>query len=159
MYCCYLLSFWLLLILQISTTMQASTPTSPQHHSNKLHKVPSSNSLKNRTFHNFRPILHRSMSAVSRNASSNGLASQDSGADLSMLGGLSSKRASLYSQASLSYDPTSYYFYKFGSSFGKLPVLGMLKDGEHPLIFSVAQLQAVLAIVSIFYGYLIVNNS
>ncbi|KAG8200239.1 hypothetical protein JTE90_025015 [Oedothorax gibbosus] len=132
------------LFLRLFPASPTTSPSSPDHP--KLHKVPSSNSMKNRTFHNFRPILHRSMSAVSRNASSNALNSQDSGADLSMLGGLSSKRASLYSQASLAYDPTSYYFYKFGSSFGKLPVLGMLKDGEHPLVFPVAQLQAVLAI-------------
>ncbi|CAL1289574.1 unnamed protein product [Larinioides sclopetarius] len=125
------------------------TPTnnlSPE--SPKIHKVSSSNSLKQRTFHNFRPILHRSMSAVSRNASSNVLSSQDSGADLSAMGGsgLSSKRASLYSQSSLTYDPTVYYFYKFGSSFGKLPALGLLKDEENALIFSVNHLQAVLAI-------------
>lgn len=120
-----------------------NTPESP-----KLHPVPSATSFKQRTFHNFRPILHRSMSAVSRNVSSTALISHDSGADLSIIGssGLSSKRASLYSQSSLTYDPTSYYFYKFGSSFGRLPALGLMENNEHPLMFPVAHLQAVLAI-------------
>ncbi|KFM76896.1 Phosphatidylinositol 4-kinase alpha, partial [Stegodyphus mimosarum] len=120
-----------------------ATPESP-----KLHKVASSSSFKQRTFHNFRPILHRSMSAVSRNASSSALTSHDSGADLSITSGsgISSKRGSLYSQSSLTYDPTSYYFYKFGSSFGRLPALGLMENVEHPFMFSVAHLQAVLAI-------------
>lgn len=123
-----------------------SSPESP-----KLHKVASASSFKQRTFHNFRPILHRSMSAVSRNVSSTALMSHDSGADLSVFGnsGLSSKRASVYSQSSLTYDPTNYYFYKFGSSFGRLPALGIMEHNEHPLMFSVAHLQAVLAIVSL----------
>ncbi|XP_054723251.1 LOW QUALITY PROTEIN: phosphatidylinositol 4-kinase alpha-like, partial [Uloborus diversus] len=123
-----------------------SVPNSPE--APKLHKVPSSASFKQRTFHNFRPILHRSMSAVSRNASSTALTSQDSGADLSIAGssGLSSKRASLYSQSSLTYDPTSYYFYKFGSSFGRIPAFGRVEHEQHPLLFSVAHLQAMLAI-------------
>ncbi|KAF8787808.1 Phosphatidylinositol 4-kinase alpha like protein [Argiope bruennichi] len=134
------------LFCRLFPTLTPTNNHSPE--SPKIHKVASSNSLKQRTFHNFRPILHRSMSAVSRNASSNVLTSQDSGADLSAMGGsgLSSKRASLYSQSSMTYDPTVYYFYKFGSSFGKLPALGLLKDEEHSLIFSVNHLQAVLAI-------------
>ncbi|XP_042899450.1 phosphatidylinositol 4-kinase alpha isoform X2 [Parasteatoda tepidariorum] len=133
--------------LRLFPAPSATTPTSPDSPKSSLYGFPP-NCSKQRTFHNFRPILHRSMSAVSRNASSTALTSQDSGADLNSFvssSGFSSKRASLYSQSSLTYDPTSYYFYKFGSSFGKLPALGMMNDEEHPLLFTVAHLQVVLA--------------
>ncbi|UYV78924.1 PI4KA [Cordylochernes scorpioides] len=90
-------------------------------------------STKRRIFHNFKPIMQRSMSH-------NVLGNTEPGSPLESL-----PLATLPP-----YNPTSYFFYKFGSSFGRLPALGIMgppdKD-KNPLTFSITHLQTVLALV------------
>ncbi|XP_013774772.1 phosphatidylinositol 4-kinase alpha-like [Limulus polyphemus] len=106
---------------------------------------------KRRTFTNFRPIIPRSMSGLSNSFSSLGLTSQDSGTDLISLASsreVQYKKPSLHSHSSVPYDSTSYFFHKFGSSFGRMPALGVTESAkeDNPLSFSIVHLQAVLAI-------------
>lgn len=103
---------------------------------------------KIRTFNHFRPIIPRTLSGLSRNVSNSVMISRDSGADLLSLESSfeqSNKRASLYSQTSITQDSSS-YFYKFGSSFGKMSAFDLVSVEDNPLMFSIVHLQTILAI-------------
>lgn len=127
------------IIVSPTNTLQR-TPSSGDSSSNKKNSLGSGS-------------LPRSLSRASCNTNRIvGLASRDSGADLISLSSYYSgnlvDRISFQSQNSVSYDATQYFFYKFGSSFGNIPALGVTEfvGSENPLRFSIIHLQAVLAV-------------
>lgn len=84
-----------------------STEDSPRPRSNSN----AGNTLpKRRTFNNFRPIIPRSLSELSQLTHNRNKSCRDDGEDLT-------RRSSLQSQTSVSYDPTTYFFCKHGSSY------------------------------------------
>lgn len=95
------------------------------------------------TFNTFRPIIPRSLSN-SYMSSSELLVPNNS---MDQLNGKFDR--SLQSHLSIPYDPKTYFFFKYGSSFGKIVPIGT-EELENPLKLNINHLQAILAIVSIF---------
>ncbi|CAM1325927.1 PI4KA (predicted) [Pycnogonum litorale] len=108
--------------------------TPPDNH--KLPSTPSSG------FSTFRPIIPRSLS--SSYMSSSELLVPNSSSD--QLDGKSNNV--LQSQSSIPYDPTTYFFFKYGSSFGKVvPMVNSAEfNEENPIKLGINQLQSILAI-------------
>lgn len=94
------------------------------------------------SFNTFRPIIPRSLS--SNYMSSSELLVPNNSTDH-----LDNKNErTLQSQSSIPYNPQTYFFFKYGSSFGKIVPIGT-EDFENPLKLNINHLQAILAIVSI----------
>ena len=101
---------------------------------------------KQHCFSNFRPIIPRSLSGnlnphLLADCASVSLSINDY--DNSTI-----KRPSLQSYSSVPYDPSSYFFHKYGSSFNQFPQVRQSEspDRKSSLQFSVVHLQSVLAL-------------
>lgn len=98
---------------------------------------------KKRKFNQFRPIIPRSLSG---NLNGNdGIL--ENGSDTVDAGG-TLKRASLHSYSSVPYDPTTYFFNKFGSSFNQFPYMRFSESPEKRINvqFYVTYLQSILSL-------------
>ncbi|XP_026727128.1 phosphatidylinositol 4-kinase alpha isoform X4 [Trichoplusia ni] len=98
---------------------------------------------KKRKFNQFRPIIPRSLSG---NLNPNNENIFESGTDLDGTGTL--KRGSLHSYNSVPYDPTTYFFHKFGSSFNQFPYMRFSESPEKRINvqFYVTYLQSILSL-------------
>lgn len=99
---------------------------------------------KKRKFNQFRPIIPRSLSGnltPNENKTINGADTVDSG-----IGTM--KRGSLHSYSSVPYDPTTYFFSKFGSSFNQFPYMRFSESPEKrtSVQFYVTYLQSILTL-------------
>lgn len=90
---------------------------------------------KQRTFNSFRPIVPSSLSELNKRA-------RDLGHSLHSEGVW---KSSFDTQASGGYDPTTYFFNKYGSSYSQMLGTGLLKFSS-PLVLSISKLQAVLSL-------------
>lgn len=101
---------------------------------------------KEHYFSNFRPIIPRSLSGnfnfhLLADSASVSLSNNDY--DNSTV-----KRPSLQSYSSVPYDPSNFFFHKYGSSFNQFPQVRQSEspDRKSSLQFSVVHLQSVLAL-------------
>lgn len=100
---------------------------------------------KKRKFNQFRPIIPRSLSG---NLNPNNENILENGTDTIDSGGGTLKRGSLHSYSSVPYDPTTYFFHKFGSSFNQFPYMRFSESPEKRINvqFYVAYLQSILTL-------------
>ncbi|XP_048482102.1 phosphatidylinositol 4-kinase alpha [Plutella xylostella] len=100
---------------------------------------------KRRKFNQFRPIIPRSLSG---NLNANNEVMNGSGSDTVDSGSGTVKRGSLHSYNSVPYDPTTYFFTKFGSSFNQFPYMRFPESPEKRVNvqFYVTYLQSILSI-------------
>ncbi|RVE42389.1 hypothetical protein evm_012967 [Chilo suppressalis] len=98
---------------------------------------------KKRKFNQFRPIIPRSLSG---NLNPNNEHIIENGTDV--VDGGTLKRGSLHSYQSVPYDPTTYFFHKFGSSFNQFPYMRFSESPEKRISvqFLVTYLQSILSI-------------
>ncbi|KAK8766666.1 hypothetical protein V5799_006551 [Amblyomma americanum] len=109
-----------------------STEDAPRHRSNSN----AGNTLpKRRTFNNFRPIIPRSLSELSQLTHTRNKSCRDDDEH--------SRRSSLQSQSSVTYDPTTYFFSKHGSSYSQMHGLPRI---QNPLMLSISKLQTILGL-------------
>lgn len=99
---------------------------------------------KKRKFNQFRPIIPRSLSGnlnPMNDIVENGSDTLDSGTG-------TLKRGSLHSYHSVPYDPTTYFFTKYGSSFNQFPYMRFSESPEKRISvqFYVTYLQSILSI-------------
>lgn len=101
---------------------------------------------KKRKFNQFRPIIPRSLSGNLN--PSNELLVNGIGEDTLDSADGTLKRGSLHSYNSVPYDPTTYFFNKFGSSFNQFPYMRFSESPEKRVNvqFYVSYLQSVLSI-------------
>ncbi|CAB3245856.1 unnamed protein product [Arctia plantaginis] len=100
---------------------------------------------KKRKFNQFRPIIPRSLSG---NLHANNENILENGSDtIDSIGG-TLKRGSLHSYNSVPYDPTTYFFHKFGSSFNQFPYMRFSESPEKrsSVQFYVTYLQSILSL-------------
>lgn len=100
---------------------------------------------KKRRFNQFRPIIPRSLSG---NLNPNSEHILENGTDtIDSIGG-TLKRGSLNSYSSVPYDPTTYFFHKFGSSFNQFPYMRFSESPEKRINvqFQVTYLQTILSL-------------
>jgi len=97
---------------------------------------------KQHSFSNFRPIIPRSLSGNFNSCIDNALPGYDSH-DYHC-----GKRPSLQSFLSVPYDPTTYFFSRYGSSFNQFPQMRCNESPERRagMQFTVVHLQSVLAL-------------
>ncbi|KPI99001.1 Phosphatidylinositol 4-kinase alpha [Papilio xuthus] len=100
---------------------------------------------KKRKFNQFRPIIPRSLSG---NLNPNNEGIMENGTDASDSTGGTLKRGSLHSYSSVPYDPTTYFFHKFGSSFNQFPYMRFSESPEKRINvqFYVTYLQSILSL-------------
>ncbi|XP_047033201.1 phosphatidylinositol 4-kinase alpha isoform X2 [Helicoverpa zea] len=100
---------------------------------------------KKRKFNQFRPIIPRSLSG---NLNPNNENLMDHGNDTVDSTGGTLKRGSLHSYNSVPYDPTTYFFHKFGSSFNQFPYMRFSESPEKRINvqFYVTYLQSILSL-------------
>lgn len=100
---------------------------------------------KKRKFNQFRPIIPRSLSG---NLNANNESILENGSDTVDSTGGTLKRGSLHSYNSVPYDPTTYFFHKFGSSFNQFPYMRFSESPEKrsSVQFYVTYLQSILSI-------------
>lgn len=100
---------------------------------------------KKRKFNQFRPIIPRSLSG---NLNPNNEHILENGADTVDSTGGTLNRGSLHSYSSVPYDPTTYFFHKFGSSFNQFPYMRFSESPEKRINvqFYVTYLQSILSI-------------
>ncbi|XP_067015107.2 phosphatidylinositol 4-kinase alpha [Anabrus simplex] len=100
---------------------------------------------KKRSFSNFRPIIPRSLSGNLPSLDVVSLGSNES-AEAPVVSTL--KRHSLQSYQSVPYDPTTYFFNKYGSSFNQFPHMKFVESPEKRAVvqFSIVHLQSILAL-------------
>ncbi|XP_059048933.1 phosphatidylinositol 4-kinase alpha [Achroia grisella] len=100
---------------------------------------------KKRKFNQFRPIIPRSLSGNLNPNNENGMVN---GTDTVDSSGGTLKRGSLHSYSSVPYDPTTYFFHKFGSSFNQFPYMRFSESPEKRINvqFYVAYLQSILTV-------------
>ncbi|KOB66893.1 putative Phosphatidylinositol 4-kinase alpha, partial [Operophtera brumata] len=82
---------------------------------------------KKRRFNQFRPIIPRSLSG---NLNPNNENLLENGTDTIDSTGSTLKRGSLNSYHSVPYDPTTYFFHKYGSSFNQFPYMRFSESPE-----------------------------
>lgn len=99
---------------------------------------------KKRRFNQFRPIIPRSLSGNLTHMNEIRTINGDT-VDSSMG---TMKRGSLHSYVSVPYDPTTYFFNKFGSSFNQFPYMRFSESPEKRISvqFYVTYLQSVLSL-------------
>jgi len=97
---------------------------------------------KQHSFTNFRPIIPRSLSGNFNSCIDSTLSSYDN------YDYQSGKRPSLQSFLSVPYDPTTYFFSRYGSSFNQFPQMRCNESPERRagMQFTVVHLQSVLAL-------------
>ncbi|KAH9631399.1 hypothetical protein HF086_012187 [Spodoptera exigua] len=100
---------------------------------------------KKRKFNQFRPIIPRSLSG---NLNPNNENLLENGNDTVDGNGGTLKRGSLHSYNSVPYDPTTYFFHKFGSSFNQFPYMRFSESPEKRINvqFYVTYLQSILSL-------------
>ncbi|XP_068623293.1 phosphatidylinositol 4-kinase alpha [Battus philenor] len=100
---------------------------------------------KKRKFNQFRPIIPRSLSG---NLNPNNENILENGTDATDSSGGTLKRGSLHSYSSVPYDPTTYFFHKFGSSFNQFPYMRFSESPEKRINvqFYVTYLQSILSL-------------
>ncbi|XP_050667764.1 phosphatidylinositol 4-kinase alpha isoform X1 [Leptidea sinapis] len=100
---------------------------------------------KKRRFNQFRPIIPRSLSG---NLNPNIESIVENGSDTVDSGCGTLKRTSLQSYQSVPFDPTTYFFHKFGSSFNQFPYMRFPESPEKRggVQFYVTYLQSVLSL-------------
>lgn len=100
---------------------------------------------KKRKFNQFRPIIPRSLSG---NLNPDNETVLENGTDNVDSAGGTLKRGSLHSYNSVPYDPTTYFFSKFGSSFNQFPYMRFSESPEKRINvqFLVAYLQSILTL-------------
>ncbi|XP_022832164.1 phosphatidylinositol 4-kinase alpha isoform X3 [Spodoptera litura] len=100
---------------------------------------------KKRKFNQFRPIIPRSLSG---NLNPNNEILIENGTDVVDSTGGTLKRGSLHSYNSVPYDPTTYFFHKFGSSFNQFPYMRFSESPEKRINvqFYVTYLQSILSL-------------
>ncbi|XP_022115075.1 phosphatidylinositol 4-kinase alpha isoform X2 [Pieris rapae] len=100
---------------------------------------------KKRRFNQFRPIIPRSLSG---NLNPNTETIIENGSDTVDSGRGTLKRSSLQSYHSVPYDPTTYFFHKFGSSFNQFPYMRFPESPEKRIgvPFYVTYLQSILSL-------------
>ncbi|XP_046963733.1 phosphatidylinositol 4-kinase alpha isoform X2 [Vanessa cardui] len=100
---------------------------------------------KKRKFNQFRPIIPRSLSG---NLNPNIENIVENGSDTVDSANGTLKRGSLHSYSSVPYDPTTYFFHKFGSSFNQFPYMRYSESPEKrtSVQFYVTYLQSILSI-------------
>ncbi|XP_050552891.1 phosphatidylinositol 4-kinase alpha isoform X4 [Spodoptera frugiperda] len=100
---------------------------------------------KKRKFNQFRPIIPRSLSG---NLNPNNESLLENGNDTVDSNGGTLKRGSLHSYNSVPYDPTTYFFHKFGSSFNQFPYMRFSESPEKRINvqFYVTYLQSILSL-------------
>lgn len=100
---------------------------------------------KKRRFNQFRPIIPRSLSG---NLNPNNEHILENGNDTIDSNGSALKRGSLNSYHSVPYDPTTYFFHKFGSSFNQFPYMRFSESPEKRVNvqFYVTYLQSILTL-------------
>ncbi|KAJ0173228.1 hypothetical protein K1T71_011404 [Dendrolimus kikuchii] len=100
---------------------------------------------KKRKFNQFRPIIPRSLSGNLNPKNENIL---ENGCDTIDSTGGTLKRGSLHSYSSVPYDPTTYFFHKFGSSFNQFPYMRFSESPEKRINvqFYVTYLQSILSL-------------
>ncbi|CAK1541773.1 unnamed protein product [Leptosia nina] len=100
---------------------------------------------KKRRFNQFRPIIPRSLSG---NLNPNTEIAIENGSDTVDSGRGTLKRSSLQSYHSVPYDPTTYFFHKFGSSFNQFPHMRFPESPEKRIgvPFYVTYLQSILSL-------------
>lgn len=100
---------------------------------------------KKRKFNQFRPIIPRSLSG---NLNPNIENIVENGSDTVDSVGGTLKRGSLQSYSSVPYDPTTYFFHKFGSSFNQFPYMRFSESPEKKINvqFYVTYLQSILSL-------------
>ncbi|XP_028043414.1 phosphatidylinositol 4-kinase alpha isoform X2 [Bombyx mandarina] len=100
---------------------------------------------KKRKFNQFRPIIPRSLSG---NLHLNSDSIVENGSDTMDSGVGTLKRGSLHSYNSVPYDPTTYFFHKFGSSFNQFPYMRFSESPEkrNSVQFYVTYLQSILSL-------------
>lgn len=100
---------------------------------------------KKRKFNQFRPIIPRSLSG---NLNPNNENLMENGTDTIDGSGGTLKRGSLHSYSSVPYDPTTYFFHKFGSSFNQFPYMRFSESPEKRISvqFYVTYLQSILSV-------------
>lgn len=100
---------------------------------------------KKRKFNQFRPIIPRSLSS---NLNLDKEHILENGMDTIDSNGSTLKRGSLNSYHSVPYDPTTYFFHKFGSSFNQFPYMRFSESPEKRVNvqFYVTYLQSILSL-------------
>ncbi|XP_053617223.1 phosphatidylinositol 4-kinase alpha isoform X3 [Plodia interpunctella] len=100
---------------------------------------------KKRKFNQFRPIIPRSLSGNLNPDNENIV---ENGTDTIDSSGGTLKRGSLHSYHSVPYDPTTYFFNKFGSSFNQFPYMRFSESPEKRINvqFYVTYLQSILSL-------------
>ncbi|XP_064074423.1 phosphatidylinositol 4-kinase alpha isoform X1 [Vanessa tameamea] len=100
---------------------------------------------KKRKFNQFRPIIPRSLSG---NLNPNIENVVENGSDTVDSANGTLKRGSLHSYSSVPYDPTTYFFHKFGSSFNQFPYMRYSESPEKrtSVQFYVTYLQSILSL-------------
>ncbi|XP_045770623.1 phosphatidylinositol 4-kinase alpha [Maniola jurtina] len=100
---------------------------------------------KKRKFNQFRPIIPRSLSG---NLNPNNEVIVENGNDTVDSTGETLKRGSFHSYNSVPYDPTTYFFHKFGSSFNQFPYMRYSESPEKRISiqFYVTYLQSILSL-------------
>ncbi|CAK1590125.1 unnamed protein product [Parnassius mnemosyne] len=99
---------------------------------------------KKRKFNQFRSIIPRSLSGNLNPNNEN----MENGTDATDSSGGTLKRSSLHSYSSVPYDPTTYFFNKFGSSFNQFPYMRFSESPEKRINvqFYVTYLQCILSL-------------
>lgn len=120
-------------------------PTSPVKAKEPEPIVEYSTLDKKRKFNQFRPIIPRSLSG---NLNPNNEIIVENGADTIDSANGTLKRVSLHSYSSVPYDPTTYFFNKFGSSFNQFPYMRFSESPEkrNNVQFYVTYLQSILSV-------------
>ncbi|CAG9559156.1 unnamed protein product [Danaus chrysippus] len=100
---------------------------------------------KKRKFNQFRPIIPRSLSG---NLNPNNEVIVENGSDAVDSAGGTLKRRSLHSYSSVPYDPTTYFFHKFGSSYNQFAYMRTSESPEkrQNVQFYVTYLQSILSL-------------
>lgn len=105
------------------------------------------NATYKRSFSNFRSIIPRSLSGnLTATVDILAITQGYDAADVATNNTNSLKRNSVMSQTKDNYDPTTYFFAKFGSSFNQFPQMRFADPNERKILFTQMHLQTVLTL-------------
>lgn len=105
------------------------------------------NATNKRSFSNFRSIIPRSLSGnLTATVDILAITQGYDTADIATNNTNSLKRNSVMSQTKDNYDPTTYFFSKFGSSFNQFPQMRFSDPNERKVLLPQMHLQTVLAL-------------
>lgn len=122
-------------------------PVKPKSSDYSYHQL---NSNKKRSFNHFRSIIPRSLSGNLNPSAVEALTANINGDTVDSLNGTNTlNKRSLQSHNSIPYDPTTYFFTKYGSSFNQFPNMRFTMESPEKravLQFPVMHLQTILAL-------------